>query len=550
VHAARESGKLVLSGTVVDDAGRPALGAQVSVAFARAGEPLASIAISPSATQPCGAAGPAPEVVHSDRIVLTTDEVARFCVRVALGRDRYTARLESGSSGLVDGAKLDLPIDLALAPIGLRFDPERSLLSLDEETTSLDVVASTEDDGVTASAAGLELSLWNEADSLLGRATTDASGRARFAVDTEHLGPPGKGELRVLAGDSASAGAASRVMRVERRTRVDVVAPDASAGRLPAGWPEDGIAVHLLVAPRCARRGCRGSPSGTIEASIGPRTIVGAAPVEHGEAHLLISFAAPRADALANQSTAEVAVTFRFVPDAPWFQPEGDIVLMQPVRGPSSWTKLPLVLAAGVAVAWLALARLPPRWRVGRPPIRPPAPVRALEHVVLVRKAASAEGWTGRVADAQDGLAIAQARVAIERRGFDQVHVVSETTSDRDGAFALLPADVRPGDELDAEGPLHAPVRHPLPPSGELTVALVLRKRALLDRLVAWARRQGGAYVAPPDPTPAHVRRAAGSNVAVARWANAVEEAVYGDGAVDEQGQADVDRLEPRSDER
>ena len=142
-------------------------------------------------------------------------------------------------------------------------------------------------------------------------------------------------------------------------------------------------------------------------------------------------------------------------------------------------------------------------------------------------------------------LPLRTVRLGIERRGFDGVAVLAQTTSGEDGAFALAPFETRPGDELVAEGPLHAPLRCPLPPSGELHVRLVLRKRALLDRLVTWARARGAPYDPGFEPTPGHVRAAAGSELGVARWADAVEQAAYGGAAVDGGAQAEVDRLAP-----
>jgi hypothetical protein len=117
--------------------------------------------------------------------------------------------------------------------------------------------------------------------------------------------------------------------------------------------------------------------------------------------------------------------------------------------------------------------------------------------------------------------------------------------SDPAGAFVLPPLEVRPGDVLLAEGPLHATLRRPMPPAGELDVALVLRKRAILDRLVAWARRRGKPFDARPEPTPGHVRRAAAAELGVALWADAVERTAYGAGVVNEEAQRAVDRLAP-----
>jgi hypothetical protein len=547
VHAARAAGKLALSGTVNDDAARPIPGVRILIGLTRTLDPRSSVGLSASAPEPCGGSTVAPVLDRADLLVLTTDEASRFCVRLGLATDRYVAHIEAHTSGLVDGTKLDLPLDLALAPVTLRFDPEPWVLSLDDETTSFEVIASTEDEGITAPAAGLALTISNEADAPLGSATTNASGRAKFLIDSARLGPPGDGELRVTFAGTAGAGSARRAVRVERRTHVDVAAPDASSQRLPPGCPDDGITLRLVATPRCARHGCLQSPSGLIEARVEDR-IVGAAPVEHSEARLVITFAATSADAFPRSSAGEVPVTFRYVPDAPWFQPTGELVLEQPVRGPSPWKKVPLALAATAVVAWLALTRFPMRSRGQRRTARPLPSGHVVEQVELVRAASPSHGWKGRVADAHDGLALAQAHVAIVRAGFERLDVVTETTSDAGGAFVLPPIDRRPGDELVVDSPLHTGIRSPLPQPGELAVALVLRKRALLDRLVAWARRQGTPYVTALEPTPGHVQRAAGSSVAVGHWANAVERAAYGGAVVDERAEAEVDRLAPSRD--
>ena len=555
VHAAREGGALVLSGIVLDDAARPMPGLRVDIdiAFASASAPGAGprAALSPLTAQSCGAADATPNINRADTIALTTDAAARFCIRLALATNRYVAHIEAHGSELVEGATLDVPIDLSLPPVTLRFDPERAAISLDDDTTSVDVVASTEEDGMTAPATGLVLSLSNEVQTHLAEAMTDGLGRARFAFDSARLGAPGKGDLRVTFSGSRVAGASSHSMPIERRTFVDLVAPAATGGRLSTAWPEDGVALRVDAKARCISRGCAERPGGTIEARAGADTVVGAAPVDgdRGEAHLFLVFAAPTADAIGNAPPAEVPLSVRYIPDAPWFQPAAAIVLMQPVAGPSPCKKAPLLLAAAVVIAWLGIARSPVRWgQRPRRPARPRAPDLGGERVELLHTAAPSHGWTGRVVDANDGVALPRSRVAIERRGFERVDVVCETTSGASGAFALPPFDARPGDDLVAEGPLHTELRHPLPPPGELVIALVLRKRALVDRMVRWARRQGPPYVVAPDPTPQDVVRAAGSNAAVARWANAVERAAYGADLVDAGAEGAVDELAPEDD--
>jgi hypothetical protein len=545
-RAARAGGKLVLSGTVVDDAVRLLPGAHVTVAIARAAAPTNYGALAGTSAEPCWDGASRPVLERADVLSLPTDDAARFCVRMLLPTDRYVVHLESRGTGaageLVDPARLDLPVDLALEPVTLRFDPERPVLSLDEDgPTVLEVVASTEDDGVTTASVGIPLVLTNEAGATLGSAATNASGRARFAVDAPRLGAPGKGELRVSFAGSSDAGASSHAMQVERRTRVDLTAPDAIEGRLPVGSPEDGVPVRLVATPRCARRGCLaspGSPTGTVEARVGDEgVIVAAASLDRGEARLVATFAMPAGN--------EVPLRLRYVPDAPWFQPGGELVAVLPVRASSPWKKALLAMSALAAVAWLAIARLPPRPRAPSRRDRTDGQHVPEAGVALVREGPAARGWTGRVHDAHDNVPVPSARLAVERRGFDRIHRITEAFADERGAFALPPVEAHPGDELVVEGPLHAEVRRPLPPSGELDVALVLRRRALLDRLVAWARKRGKPYDARPEPTPGHVRRAAASEFTVARWADAVERAAYGGAVVDEHAQGEVDRLAP-----
>ena len=141
--------------------------------------------------------------------------------------------------------------------------------------------------------------------------------------------------------------------------------------------------------------------------------------------------------------------------------------------------------------------------------------------------------------------AVAGARVALERPGFERAEVVAQAATDSDGAFVLASVAVQPGDRLVAEGPFHGALQLPAPAFGEIRVALVSRKRALLDRLVAWARRRGRPFDAQPEPTPGHVQRMARPGDAVKVWAEAVERAAYSGAAIDAGSEAEVDRLAP-----
>jgi CBS domain-containing protein len=473
------------------------------------------------------------------------DAAGHFCVKLALAAERYVAHVEVTASGLIDGSRLDSPLDLrlpAVAIVALAFDPERPALSLDEPTTDLEVVASVEEEGVTRGAPGLHITVSNESGDALGDATTLASGRAQLRVASARLGKLGRGELRATFAGGASAGPSACSLAVERQSRIVLSAPDADradgAPRLPVGSPEEGIPLRVVAAAQCASAGCLGSPTGAVEARVG-EAIVGAATLEHGQARLLVSFARPAA--------SEVPLRIRYLPDAPWFLAGDELELTQPLRSPSPWRRLPLGIAGLGVLAWLAIARLSalkaPQRPGGRPGKMTGRPVVA--RVELLQALPEQQGWTGVVVDAHDDTPVDDARVAIERRGFERIAVVTETRSGKDGRFALSPVAHEPGDEIASEGALHAPLRGALPPSGDLRVALVLRRRAVLDRMVAWARRRGKPFDARPEPTPGHVRRAAGGDSPVGRWADAVERAAFGGETVDARAQAELEKLAP-----
>ncbi len=565
-HVARSHGKMLVRGTVTDDRGAPTPGVRVAVQLTRAGADAISFAAFGSATpEACGDVGDAtqtPVLERPDRIVVTTDDDARFCVRLAVPAERYVARLDARTSGLVDGAHVDVPIDLTLETVTLRFDAGRPLrsLSLDDATTPLDVLASSEDDGITAPAERLPLKLTNESGTLLGEAMTDSSGRARFVVQSARLGPPGRGELRVSFAGSAEAGGASYVAEIERHARVQLEVPGAIRGALPRASPEDGIALRIAARFTCFSQGCVGLPTGVVEVRTGAdgeaeRAVLGVAPVERGEARVVATFAGAG-------TAAQVPLIFRYLPDAPWFEAGEPLQLLQPMTPPSPWHRIALAAAGVFVVSWLGAGRLAQSARRSprsRPSFRGGSDDDGRRPLDVVRADASASGtWSGRVVDAHEGTTLAATRLAIERPGFEGSELIAEATSDAGGRFVLVAADVRLGDQLVAESPLHATARMPMPPCGEIQLALVARRRALLDRLVGWARRRGRPFDARPEPTPAHIRRAArtagaGESVVeraeraerIETWADAVERAAYAGAPVDAGAEAEVNRLAP-----
>ena len=138
----------------------------------------------------------------------------------------------------------------------------------------------------------------------------------------------------------------------------------------------------------------------------------------------------------------------------------------------------------------------------------------------VVRTSDSPKGgtYTGIVEDAHEGHPLARVRVWVEHRSFQGSETRVSVVTEDDGRFSFVLEGGLPQDTISAEGPFHAKLQNPLPVPGELRIALVTRKRKLLEQLVAWARRTGAPYDARPEATPGHVKRAARDD-RVATWA-------------------------------
>ena len=177
------------------------------------------------------------------------------------------------------------------------------------------------------------------------------------------------------------------------------------------------------------------------------------------------------------------------------------------------------------------------------------------------------------ILDAHEGAVLAFAEVSLLAASFSGTpEVVARARADESGRFVLrLPAG-GPREKplrLRAEAPGYSTLVRACPPPGEVAVALVTRRRQLLDLLIAWARRAGGSLRGPLEPTPAQIIAAAyraeqsdspeaaramndrdalqgASPEAVRTWAMAVEKAAFGPGAVSEEAEKAIVALEPQ----
>lgn len=520
VHGHRQRGELVVEGRLVDDVGGGLAAREVRVSASQA-----NAEVGLQQAHACGApAGARLDPLHVGTVAITTDDGGRFCVAAPLALGAYTVGVDAPRTELLAPAHASLDIDLSKHAVRLRFDPEPSTISLDAPPKTIEAIAELDDEETVPPPVPLPLVLSTESGPI-ARAQSGAAGRTVFLVPSTSLGAPGKGELRVAFAGDADTMPSEHVAPVVRTARV-LLSPPVNV----VGTPEDGVGLEVT-----ARTQWGDAPSGTVEALIGDVS-VGAASVGDGRAAVIATFATP--------PTPSASLTLRYVPDRPYYVPAGDVVVPVRVRAPSVLRQAPLVFGVLAVAAWLLAGRVARKRRTMAPPPPAKSAPSGVAHVTMVRRVEAATGLRGRVVDAHDGAPIARARVAIERPDFQEARTVASTFTDDDGAFDLGAQAVVANARLVAEGPLHSAYTTDAPRAGELEIALVSRRRRLLDRLVEWARRRGPPFDARPEPTPSHVRGAS-RDPATVEWAEAVERAAFDAEVVDAGKERAVEALEP-----
>lgn len=508
----------VIRGTLRDDVGAAVPGAHVEVTvLTEAGK---RVDLPPPRPCSTNAGGHAPHAAP-DAYVLDTDGQGVFCVRTGTLPMRGTLRIRFTGQGHVAATSVDLPFDADRSTPALAWDPAPTAVDLDTPSARWTVMATTRAGGGKA-LDGVNLLLRDERGHELSRARTDERGRASFDVSTSALAGPGSGELEVRGVDANLPPLRTKIVRVARVALVG--APPTSAI-----VPHDGHAFAI------AAETSRGpAATGAVEARIG-QEIVGATNVQDGRARVVTTFDVP--------AEGMLEVTFHYLPSGPDLRPGEPLSMRVPVRPPSPWRRAPLfVLAAGL-IAWLSRGwRRPPRGAPRKKPAQAGAPPRLPDLVVQAH--AGATVLQGQILDAHERAPIAGATVTVLSRDFLGERAIGAVESDAQGAF-VLDVPWEPSRIMLVEAPDHARLEKPLPKPGRARIALVSRRRALLDRFVAALRRAPG-WDATPEPTPGSVvaRAEARGEGGVVRWAKAVEEAAYGASRVDASREARVIALE------
>ena len=540
-NAWSEPDGFVVRGVLIDDAGEPIAAAPLSIQIVSGESARRDL-------PPAGSCGPpsrgTPQAYRAspEGYALETDERGGFCLRGRGALEKGAAlRVQFAGTKLHEGTQSRIEVDALQAgfsSVVLRFDPAVDAIDLDRESLAVTAALRIDRSAASRSAAagalqreGLTVVLEDERGTKLGEATTGGDGRARFEVKASSLDGPGQGELRARFDGNATLAKASASQPVVRRAQVAL----ALSHPLDPASAEDGIPIDVEVTS------ARGAVDGGVVEALRAGESVGAGAVQQGKARVIAAFASER--------EGRVPITLRYVPAAPWWRPGPDLAIQVPVAGPGVWRQvalgaLVLAIAGWVLGGW----RRAPKPAAAADQEAKAAPPSGRAGVRIMGPSEGAQGWRGTVTDAHDGTPIDGAELTVVVPVFEGTGVIVRVATDQAGAFTI-DAAYRSDARLVVHATTHSTYEQALPAPSTLGVALVTRRRAILDRLVRWSRRQGPPFEGPPEPTPGHVRRVASraQDRDIERWASGIESAAFGPDVVDERVEQELRTGEPRA---
>ncbi|HVU00398.1 MAG TPA: hypothetical protein VHE30_01555 [Polyangiaceae bacterium] len=513
-----------VSGGVVDELGKPIALAEVSLTASP--EDVAHAA-------PCRP-GDRVRVVGASAFA-TTDDVGFFCLGLSSQANVENATLRYAGDPYHSSSTGTVPREAGKRRLSLAFEASEVRASLDEKSVVVTVTPRVLDGGIGG--APVRLVLFQKAATGDGKETELAATdvplgtAAKFDVETALLGPPGAGRLVArFLGSSAFAAAESSVL-LERVATARL----SLAAQIAPGDPADGVEILVGVSSVSGA-----VPDGLVEASVDGKP-AGLAPVAHGASRLVTTFTPLR-------GRPSVAL-LRYVPAGSGYLPGEPITAVVPIRAATPWRAVPWLVFAGAVCFFIVRAwRRPPRTerKTGEDEL-PPSRGRAAVEVVETTREAT--GHRGRILDAHEGTPVGSARVSIIVPTFDGEGIAASNVANQTGEFSLphVAAARNEGARLVVTAPFHATLSGPVPPDGVLTICLVSRRRALVDRLVAWADKAGRPWARRKESTPLELAEVAKhrARADVERWATEVAEAAYGERTPDERKEREIAAREP-----
>lgn len=510
-----------LRGVLLDDASDPISGQPLMVEL----HPTSQTAVTSARFVDCSSGRDNEPPPFTSRATTKTGDAGRFCLEL---RDWPTPP-EGQRVGITYSGNADYDPSTALVGVdrirrvvALDFVPPPKRLALEKSVHTLRVQTAVEPPYAPQEHADpieLELllrgydALEASKQRLLARTTTSAGQSTSFELRGTDLGRAGPATLVLRARPGPTLSATERTARILRTASVSLSMKHAPV--------VEGPTAPLTLNVE-ARAGGNPVPDGAVEVAFGPTSLT--APVRAGLARPVLRLGVPRG--------GRAAVTVRYLPGSPWWESGSGLQLEIRVPPANPWSQAPWIIAAGLVVLWLARS-----WWRPRPATQPVE--NRLKRVVTGRPAVDVVGrctddgsWTGTVVDAHEGVPLADVTVTASWPAFLGHSTEHSVVTDPTGAFKLQGngPGTSEGATLEVRSRSHARLRRPLPPPGNLRIALVSRRRALLDALVRWARRRGHPWWRRGEPTPGQVAREARLQAATstAVWAEAIQTAAFG----------------------
>lgn len=530
----------IVRGQLMDDAGAVLGGVPIVVQVeVPAGAPSIELPQPSACDQAARRERRVPRLVGTDKYEVRTDDHGEFCLRTDAALGRASLKLRFDGDPLHDATDNTISFDsnnASAAHTVLRFEPAPDVIDLERPNVSLtaslriDRAAASRSASSAARREGLVVVLEDEQGTRIAEGSTGGDGRVRFELPTTAFAGPGAGELRLRFDGTTTLARATAAQRIVRRADVAL----SLSHPVDIGDPDDGVPIDVDV------KTLRGLVTGGVVEAVRGEESVGAGEVRDGKARVIATFAFERA--------GKVPLELRYVPSAPYFRAGKPLGVEISVRGPGMTKQIVIALVVLAVTAWIVVGwrRAPMRAATNADDDKTPVPT-GRAGVDVVRGETGQTSYRGTVVDAHDGTPIRAARISVVAPAFQGDGVMTRATSDERGEF-VLDAKHRSDARLVVEAPAHSKLEQALPLPGVLRIALVTRRRTLLERLVRWAQRTGSPFDAQPEPTPGHVRRVAyrAQDDEVEEWARGVESAVYGPAMVDEQVETQLVTGEPR----